>query len=474
MSERRPRPHLSRDLARDCRAMLRAAGFDEAGVAERLEAPKPEREDALGTLIELFVLSQSVSEARLAHATSGVAPQVLAAAHLITLRDGAAHPLIALIPHRELLLASDPEDTTLRDYVMGVSAGTMTLEAALMPSEGGRWLDLGTGCGALALVAARDASEVVAVDLNPRALELVELNAVLNGVHNVTTSVGDMFAPDAELLESFDGVVCHPPCVISPRSDQLYCDAPGAGDAFMPRLLTACATLLRRGGVGQLLGNWADLVDTPWQQRLSGWLANTHCDAWVLANPMENPSRYAERWLADRGRHDADEHARWIADYDEAGVRGILSGLVTLRRPLEARPPWLFIDPAPPGISHGAGPQLRRGLHARDVLTTLSEDDVGGLRPSAPAELRQTASFEPSDDGWSETTCTTRLSMGLQYELAHDPTVGALIRACDGKTPFDDVVAHIAAQAGQDPVSFAGPAKRILRQLLHFGLLTLG
>lgn len=49
--------------------------------------------------------------------------------------------------------------------------------------EGERVLDVGTGCGMLAIVAAKRAGGVVAVDLNPFAIRCARRNSALNGVN---------------------------------------------------------------------------------------------------------------------------------------------------------------------------------------------------------------------------------------------------------------------------------------------------
>lgn len=54
-------------------------------------------------------------------------------------------------------------------------------------------LDLGTGSGILAVLAAQKASRVVAVDLNPYAVGCAKANAKLNGARGVDFFQGDLF-----------------------------------------------------------------------------------------------------------------------------------------------------------------------------------------------------------------------------------------------------------------------------------------
>ena len=385
------------------------------------------------------------------------------------------------MPHDDFVIASDRDDVPFaraNDRVMGIGAGTKTMATTMVPQHGGRVIDLGTGCGLLALIAARTANQVLAVDLNPRGLAFAELNAALNDARNVTTRIVDMYGLDADLHGQFDGVVCHPPHVISPESDQLYCDASGVGDEFMKSVLTACSKLLRAGGVAQTLGNLIDREHAPWRQRLADWLSETPCDAWALANPLEDPEAYARRWLSDRtlGDRSSVEDGtlrKWLAYYDQHEIAGVCSVLVTLRRRADDRQPWVSIDPAPPTISAGAGDHVMRGIEARDLLAVKLEDKAfGQLCPDTPPELRQHIELRPTEDGWQQSSYKTHLSTGLHYGLEHDQLVGALIRACDGETTVDGAVEMVASEVGRDPAELYAPAHTAIRHLLRLGLLT--
>jgi release factor glutamine methyltransferase len=60
--------------------------------------------------------------------------------------------------------------------------------------EGERVLDMGTGCGILGILAAKKASEVMAVDINPYAVRCAKENAGFNSVRNKMTFIqSDLF-----------------------------------------------------------------------------------------------------------------------------------------------------------------------------------------------------------------------------------------------------------------------------------------
>lgn len=88
---------------------------------------------------------------------------------------------------------------------------TFIIARDLSVSRGEKVLDMGTGCGILAVLAAEKASEVVTVDVNPHAVACAKKNAELNGVATkVETRLGDLF--DAvEADEKFDLILFNAP-----------------------------------------------------------------------------------------------------------------------------------------------------------------------------------------------------------------------------------------------------------------------
>lgn len=93
------------------------------------------------------------------------------------------------------------------------------VNTAMVPA-GSTVLDVGTGSGAAAVVAAERAGRVVAVDLNPDAVRCARINAILNGVDDrVDVRHGDLFAPVQG--ERFDLVLFNPPYFYGAPQDPL-------------------------------------------------------------------------------------------------------------------------------------------------------------------------------------------------------------------------------------------------------------
>jgi release factor glutamine methyltransferase len=89
----------------------------------------------------------------------------------------------------------------------------------LYVKEGELVLDMGTGCGILGIIAAKKASEVVAVDVNPYAVRCAKQNAELNNVRSKMTFVqSDLFTPLSEKAK-FDVIIFNAPYLPADESE---------------------------------------------------------------------------------------------------------------------------------------------------------------------------------------------------------------------------------------------------------------
>ena len=94
-------------------------------------------------------------------------------------------------------------------------AGTLLFCRHLAFQPGERVLELGTGAGLAAILAARAGSKVVATDVVPEAAACARENAVLNGVAGkVEVRLGDCYDPVAGL--TFDLICTNPPQMPTP------------------------------------------------------------------------------------------------------------------------------------------------------------------------------------------------------------------------------------------------------------------
>jgi len=115
-------------------------------------------------------------------------------------------------------MSSQPKKVLLGRYTFLVSKDvyepaedTFLLANNLSVNKSKRVLDMGTGCGILAVLAAEKARKVVAVDVNPHAVACAQKNAELNGVAaKVEVRYGNLFDVVA-FNEKFDLILFNAP-----------------------------------------------------------------------------------------------------------------------------------------------------------------------------------------------------------------------------------------------------------------------
>ncbi len=111
-------------------------------------------------------------------------------------------------------------------------------------------LDLGTGSGVCALVAARTARRVIAVDINPAAVRCAKINLSINRLeHRIEVRQGDLFSPVAG--QRFDLVLFNPPFIVGTPSDDR--DSAWRSYDAAERFAIGLASHLNPGGVALLL-----------------------------------------------------------------------------------------------------------------------------------------------------------------------------------------------------------------------------
>lgn len=271
------------------------------------------------------------------------------------------------------------------DHVMPVGGATRTLAALAAYGAGERVLDVGTGCGYHAILAALCGARVTATDVSARALAYARFNAALAGAEidfrrgSLLEPVRDSRSDLADAVDSLDSwsaaherydvVVSNPPFVITPeaaRADgvRTYRDGGREGDSLLAELVGELRGVLAPGGRAWMLGNWeikasyavldrslgsaSDLScdaapDRPfdavpdWARGPAAWIPDG-LDAWVIQREVLAPPDYAEMWLRDGGQTPRDRgyeeaYAAWLEDFARRGVVGVGMGYISVRAP---------------------------------------------------------------------------------------------------------------------------------------------
>jgi len=434
------------------------AAADLAVHERRLEAGEP-----FSTAVRLFLLG-----AELAAADAEVAfdvEELLRTGWLEASGDG-VHATLKLVPHGDLLLASDRDDDSVdAQWVAGIHPPSVTLAKLTVRRPVARALDTGTGNGIQALLASRHARAVTATDVNPRALAFGRLNAGLNGVENLELREGSYFEPVEG--ERFDLLTCNPPYVISPERRFAYRDSGLAGDTVSRVVVEQASELLEEGGFAHVLVSWAH-PPGDWWSPLEPWVEGRGCDAWLLYFGSDDPVTHASEWLKPVARDDpaafAERLDAWLDYLRGLGIEAIGHGAVILRRRNGSRN-WTRRDRVNLERLEQASEHILRVFETQDYLESL--DDERGLLDETFALVEQHHLEETRRRTELEGTVLS-LDEGLGFRTALDVHTAELVPLLDGTRPLRDVLAQLAVGDAERFESAALPA---VRRLLELGFL---
>lgn len=481
-------PPIFDAVAAPLRAALEQAGYGEPAVRKLLgltELPTDRRlrrdlpvhlwrtsgPSPLATLVRLFLLGQPVPVADATTVLRPLSNDDAVRAGLLAADGDQLRAAVQIVPVGGLYVAADWTDAAVTEPVMGVAASTRALAQMMIPGPAEATLDLGTGSGVLALLAARQTGRVVATDLNARAVEYVRFNAALNGVGNVDPRAGDLFEPVRG--QTFDRIVCNPPFVIAPAAGAMHSQTGRPADDLLRSIARAAPDHLRPGGFCQVVGNWVVPADGDWRARLAGWFAGLGCDAWVLHARTEPAAEYAHQRIAET-TDDPTVAARrlgeWMDYYDRAGIGAVGYGVITLRRTPNAAP-WFRCDDLPE-TTGPCGAAIARGFAARDFLAAHADDRALLAERVRRADgLRWERQSDIATGGWAAGVGRLRLTTGLMFAGAADATVAEFVGRCTGTATLGDDLTRLATAMGRGRDQFAPAFLGLVRRLIEVGIL---
>jgi methylase of polypeptide subunit release factors len=438
---------------------LRAAGYEEAAVRERLrvdstliahaEATTARRrlgDDRLSELLRLFLFREAVA-AGAVH---------IAGVDFLEQDGDAVRSSVAVQPWRGALVAHDwLAGMPARDYVGGAASGTDALADLTVRRRVDSALDLCTGSGAQAVLAARHADRVVGVDLNTRALRLAEWTLALSGVENVELRAGDV--RDACAGERFELVVANPPYVVSPDRRWLFRDA-GAG--ISRAVVERVPGLLGDGGFATVLCQWPLRSGESWDEQPRAWVQGAGCDAWILRLPTEEDTLdYADLWNRPLENADPAEFERtvdrWVEHFGAEGIERIVSGAIVLRH--RESLPWVRADEGAHWPSEPVGDAIERLFDGQTLVASLPEPEALldlRLVPVDGFRLDETRAF--GEEGFVLVAAQARSALPLRHRLSR-----AAVRTV---SQLDGVVTLRALPEG-------GAALASIGELVALGLL---
>jgi hypothetical protein len=336
-------------------------------------------------------------------------------------------------------------------------------------------LDLGAGCGFLAVFASGHARQVVATDLNPRATEFARFNVWLNAVKNVECLTGDTFEPVHG--RTFDLIVSNPPFFVTPSSEQVYCENSMELDGYCRELIRSAPRYLNEDGFLQITFEWVQVRGQAWQDRLKEWLDDTGCDAWVLRSYARSAAAYAAERIGGMMPYSPQaanqRFDEWMGYYRARGVEEIHGGILAMRRRSGSN--WIRIEEVPNlDCREPFGDSIVELFANQDKLETdRSVDQMMAWKPRLPSDLRIDQQLRLDGGEWKPASMQLRRPGGLPSSLALDPAVADFLRRCDGSRTLNDLGRDLAASVKIDPEQVRQQCCAVTRKLVESRLVLL-
>jgi methylase of polypeptide subunit release factors len=454
----------------------------DMAVALRRTSKKPR----LNALIRLFLFGMPVPRADAETALGEDLVESFILAGLLRVQGSCMiDSECSLLPYRDVLIVHDfgalyTARRLERDHVIAVGDATMLLAWITPRVQVKKALDLGTGSGFQAMLASRHARNVVATDINPRALGFARLSLAMNGLDNIELRRGSYFEPVQS--ELFDLIVSNPPFVISPDTAYTYRDSGIGGNELCGRVVGGTIEHLQESGFGVLLLNWSHDGPDDWSEPVLRWVENRACDALLLRFATQSPLDYAAGWLSDefhRSPKQAEKMLdRWLGHFEKQGIGRISwGGLILKKRSGVAN--WFRNHDGDKDWRTGErGEQIIRIFRNLDMLSGILEDrNLLDERFRIVPEHLLTYSLEAErgeggiGGGWKNLATKLHLTHGLQFVANTDRNFATILAGLDGIRPFKTAIDEFAAAVGQPPETLYRGCIEAVKPLLEGGFL---
>ena len=203
---------------------------------------------------------------------------------------------------------------------------------SLPPDPCARLLDLCSGSGVAALVAASDYTKHAwSLDVAESSAHCAEFNRSLNGIPNATVARGDLYDPVRG--QTFDRIVANPPYMPSLRPAQLYAYGGELGDDITRRIVEDLPNYLEPGGRFYCVTAGPDRKGEGFERRIRSWLAGAGPDfhIFLFERRVIDPDFIAYQQSA-RSLGGIEQVDEWKALFEKHQVEGLFYGTVVIER----------------------------------------------------------------------------------------------------------------------------------------------
>jgi Methyltransferase small domain len=322
-------------------------------------------------------------------------------------------------------------------------------------------LDLCTGSGIHALLAAAHSQRAVAVDINPRAVCCARFNAEASGVTNLEVFAGDLFEPVQG--ERFDLITANPPFVPSPVDAIRFRDGGHSGEEIQKRIVEGLPRHLAPGGMAQVVTELGEREGEPIVNRLREWLDGAPMDIHVLRLNEYSATKYAI------GHAKGDDYAEfldsvqaWAGNLRAQRYEKIISLLVSFQWSDPAGgPPWERVEESKPP-RRAAGAEIEAAFLAERLARKADLQRVlarSWVRRSGPIALLDAQVLDREIHAHAKATL---MSQALTIEHALSPVERKVLCHMEGRTAVSDLLL-ISRDLGVDESNILAAITSLLR-----------
>jgi methylase of polypeptide subunit release factors len=398
---------------------LARIGFGEAPVRERLaladltdlrwralpiyRQEKLTVRDPQASAIDLFLLQGAIPRTEFDRLFDPGQQAVLVRAGLLWLDEpGVVYARASLFPVDDRLIFSDHAWPSLPhpgyvevppDQVMFVGTDSRWLARATVRRPVGAALDLCTGSGIHALLAAVHSQRVVAVDTNPRAVQCARFNSQASGAGNIEVLLGDLYAPVGS--KRFDLITANPPFVPSPRDSLKYRDGGRSGEDVQRRIVAGLPMHLAPGGMAQMVTEFGERGNEPLADRLREWLGGAPMDIHMLRLREHSAADYAIGHADGADSYEAFLNSvhDWAENLRTQGYTRIISVLVAFQwSDLSVGLPWTSTE-SPQSLHARASTEVAAAFAAERMVRKFNFCELlerSQVRRAGPIALLET------------------------------------------------------------------------------------
>jgi carbamoyltransferase len=441
---------------------LVSAGYTESAIYEALDIQyfnmitlfnlpifldfKLREQTPFNKIVKLFLLSQSIERQALLEGLFDEEDlESLKRMSILSEADGMIRASIDIFPCMGIFIATDhhfTEDKSPR-AVMFLGKDSYTLARGTIRKPVSNTLDLCTGSGVQALLAASHSGHVIGVDINPRAVNFANFNRIFNEICNVTFLEGDLFEPVKG--ETFDLVIANPPFVPSSerRAKVFFRDGGFTGETILEKILGALDHALSEHGTCQIITQLLFRGTSDYVDHLSCFLGRKALDILVLASNNQTVElfvmghlKYFENF-ADY-RKDVKE---WLQCHYDNRISEVAEGLIAISRtPKGSRSAGTLVSCRFPNypFSHKIEEYLERLREAG------REEELSRIYPVINEEVK--CLWEGRENGSRNGIIVEFADEGVLLEKRLSPLESFLLRKCNGKTRAGKIASAYAGE----------------------------